>query len=373
MEEEIITLADSKISWDLQFLRFKYRIANIWARFTGNKKNVYVWERVSFYKEMWKEASSQLSAQFLELGEGIWEIRYRTRVTRINIHMVELDDPVILSLAGNKPLCYALMKEKKLPIPEHVVFKLNELDKAKRFMEENEGLFVIKPAIDTSAGMGVTTHIKSYRECRIAAALASLYNDQIIIERFIPGEAYRILLLGGKLIHASRRRGLRVKGDGKSTIKELIEGQNKRSLGQEHNDKVKQIKLDREYKSTLEAQGLSSNSVIGEGSEILVKGFDKSLDTNAEVRTVYNESVTDLICKRISEQAIRAARIINSQFAGVDIITLDSTVPLEDSGGIINEINTTPGLQHHYNLFNNEDTISPAVTVLSYLLESSSK
>jgi cyanophycin synthetase len=60
---------------------------------------------------------------------------------------------------------------------------------------------------------------------------------------------------------------------------------------------------------------------------------------------------------------------MNSGFAGIDIITLDPSVPLSESGGVINEVNTTPGLHHHYN-HANADSSGPAVDVLKCLLRS---
>jgi D-alanine-D-alanine ligase-like ATP-grasp enzyme len=87
------------------------------------------------------------------------------------------------------------------------------------------------------------------------------------------------------------------------------------------------------------------------------------------VRTVYDQSVTHLICKDIRERAERVARLLNSRFAGIDVITLDPALPLEESGGVINEINTNPGLHHHY-VCGDEDS-TPALSVLSYLLKKS--
>lgn len=363
-----MTSLDTNISLKLKLLRLKCRIGKKLNRFTKTEENVYVWSRIPLYKEIWENAAMELSAQFRELSEGIWEICYGNRLTRIYNHMVQLDDPVILSLAANKPFCYSLMKKNGLPVPEYLTFRVNELDQVKRFMEENKGFFVIKPAIGTSAGMGVTTHIKSFRECCKAVALASLYSNEIIIERLIPGECYRLLILNGELIHASRRNGIRVKGDRQSTIWQLIEKENERRKKLNGKGSLLSVHDDLDCKTTLEAQGLSIESVPKKGQEILVKSFDNPSVNNVEVRTVYNEDVTNLICGDIRKQALRAAQILNSQFAGIDIITYDPTVLLEESGGVINEINTTPGLQHHYNLLNSEET-SPAVHVLKHLLK----
>ena len=67
-----------------------------------------------------------------------------------------------------------------------------------------------------------------------------------------------------------------------------------------------------------------------------------------EVRTVYNQTVTDSICDSIRCQAELAAKIVHSDFLGIDIITTDCQIPLKESGGVVNEVNTTPALHHHY-------------------------
>ena len=327
-----------------------------------------MWGRIPLYKEIWENAAMELNAGFIELAEGVWEVRYGDRETRLNNHLVQLDDPVVSSLAAKKDFCYSMLEKNGLPIPEHLTFRFDDLSKVKLFMEENGGFFVIKPARGTSAGLGVTTHITSFRECLNAIALASLHSHEIIIERLVPGECYRILILNGEIIHASRRRGLRVRGDGQSTIGELLIQEKKCFQEFSGNDSLISLKDDRDITATLEAQRLTFESAPGAGQGVIVRSSELPSRKNVEVRTVYNENVTGLLCQDLRKQAVQAAQALNSRFAGVDIITLDPSVTLEESRGVINEINTTPGLQHHYNLLNDHGT-SPAVQVLKYLLD----
>ncbi len=359
-------------NWVIRLMQLKCRISKKWDKIRGSNNDIYVWGRVPMYKKIWQDAALELSATFTELEEGIWEICAGNMSTRLYNHMVQIDDPVITSLAAHKPFCYSAFLGSGLPIPEHLVFRLNEFDKAARFMETKTGFFVVKPAIGTSAGMGVTTHIKSVSECRNAAVLASLYNDRIIIERLIPGESYRILVLNDKVIHASRRSGLRVRGDGKSSIWQLIRDQNDRCRNVKKDAYLRLLNKDLDLKATLEAQRLTSESILDAGRDTLVKSSAYPFARTDEVRTVYTENVTNLLCDDIRNKAVQAAKCLNSQFAGVDIITLNPAVSLEQGGGVINEINTTPGMQHHYNL-RNDSGMPPAAIVLKYLLDTSSK
>jgi cyanophycin synthetase len=348
-------------------LRLKSGFYKILRRISRKERSLDMGTMIPFYKEIWQNAAKQIGAEVKELSGGIWQVSYDGRTTLIDNYKVQIDDPVVLSVAGNKCLCYSLMKEKGLPVPEYQVFGLDSIHRAKSFMENHPGnLFVIKPAIGTSGARGVTTHIRSYQECVRGTVLASLYCSKILIERWIPGESYRLLILGGRMIHAARRQGLRVHGDGNASVGELVGRENARR----RIDIKKQLPIiadsDRDYLSTLYCQSISPNSILDAGHSILVRSWASPHGEYDEDRTVFDEDVTDIIGEGLREQALRAAQAVGSQFAGVDVISLDPCRPLDQTGGAINEINTTPGLHHHYNLANEHG--SPAVAVLKYLL-----
>jgi D-alanine-D-alanine ligase-like ATP-grasp enzyme len=77
---------------------------------------------------------------------------------------------------------------------------------------------------------------------------------------------------------------------------------------------------------------------------------------------VYTERATDRICESIRRDAERAAGIVGSEFLGVDVITADPSRPLAETGGVINEVNTTPALHHHYDA---ERQAFPAAAVVA--------
>jgi D-alanine-D-alanine ligase-like ATP-grasp enzyme len=355
-------------------LRMKNRLGIMMSRLWGRKRTVYVWDRVPFYRQIWEAAAARLGARFSELAEGIWEVRRGEAKTYINIHRVQLDDAVIDNLAGNKPFCYDVMRREKIPVPDHVIFRPGELDRAWQFLNRRKSYCVVKPALETGAGMGVTTYVRSKGECRNAIALASLYSSTIILEDIVPGECYRLLVLNGRMIHAVRRRGVRVRGDGRTTIDGLVKRENELRRERKSTNDIGLIAWNRDMAATLSRQGLTFQSVPLAGREVLVQSHDRPGEKHVEVRTIYNEVVTDLICQELRQQAERAACLLHSKFTGVDVITLDPSVPLEQSGGVINEINSNPGMHHHYissshNAYNHSDDIQPAVSVLAYLLD----
>lgn len=355
-------------------LRMKKRLGIMVSRIRTRAKTVYVWERIPFYRQMWEAAAARLSAQFSELAVGIWEVRRGESKTYINIHRVQLDDAVIDNLAGNKPFCYNVLKQQHIPVPDHVIFRYDELDRARQFLNARKSYCVVKPALETGAGMGVTTHVRTMWECRNAIALAALYSRTIILEDLVPGECYRLLVLNGQMIHAVRRKGVRVRGDGRSTIAQLVKRENERRQEKKLKHAFGPITANPDMLTTLSRQGLSVESVPQDGREVLVQSHDRPGKKHVEVRTIYNEVVTDLICQGLRQHAEHAARLLHSRFAGVDVITLDPSLPLEQSGGVINEINSNPGMHHHFissshEAYDRSDDLQPAVTVLAYLLD----
>ena len=360
-------MAVSSAEKKVRLLRIWLRVRKRWHAYNGNKKEVYVWDMIPLYRKIWEQTANDLRADFTELAEGVWEIRKGDRKTRICGYKIQLDDPVLLDMAGNKSLCYDLMRRNGLPVPRYASFGFEAIDTARHFMEGAEGFFVVKPDRGTSSGLGITTHVKTYRECIRAIALASLYGKKLIIECLVPGESYRFLVLDNKVIHVSRRRGVRVQGDGESTIAQLLARNRSLKVRTDSGGADSGLVFDRDFDATLRSQGLSPDSIPEKGRVILVKSFMRNGGVNAEVRTVYDEDVTDTVCDDLREKAISAVKVIGSRMAGVDIITVDPAVSLEATGGVIIEINTTPGMHHHYRLPNDKG-FQPVHQVLRFLL-----
>jgi cyanophycin synthetase len=316
-----------------------------------------------FYRQMWQDAADRLGATMIDLANGFWRVEQGDRSTLIHNYIVQIDDPVTLNLAGDKVLCHQLLAAHGVRVPDHTAFTLPTIDRATSFMSKFPGSsFVVKPASGTSGARGVTTHITDAGECRRAAALASLYGSQLLIERWIPGESYRLLFLDGEMIHASRRRGLRVVGDGRSTVAQLVQ-----AAAPSLDSAARGCRLDLEL--TLAAQALTLESIVALHRTILAQSTRAPITDRVEIRTVFDEDATALIGRQLHDQAADAVRVIGSRFAGVDVITLDPSRSLQDTGGVVNEINTTPGLHHHYGLEGTGSQTPPAVRVLMRLLE----
>jgi D-alanine-D-alanine ligase-like ATP-grasp enzyme len=342
--------------------RRAYRASRMVSTLLGRQKTVYVWDRVPYYEAMWRAAAEHLDLELVPLSKTVWEVRGEGRtLSRINNCYVELDDPVTLYIAADKALTYRLLERAELPVPAHATFTRSSLDVLRAFVGEHPGPFVVKPSSGTGSGIGVTTHLTSYRACARAAALASLHCRDILVEQFVPGEVYRLLFIGGEFMSAVCRRGLRVTGDGHRSLGELLAMQHGEQVG-------RGAAGDRDFVVTTAAQGLSVQSVPAAGETVLVKSVASTYRDVVEIRTVYTHDVTEEVGQPLIDEARRAALALRSDFCGVDVITMDGTVSLCEGKGVVGEINTTPGLHHHYGLEGPARSEPMAETVLRFIL-----
>jgi cyanophycin synthetase len=341
----------------LPLIRFFIRLRRLLNRLFGREKTVYVDERVAEYRGYWSGAAKHLSAEFVNLSEDVWEVRLGDRRTRIANYVTEADDPVTLHVAGDKPYCLRVAQNVGLPVALVGVYELGDWPQMLSAFRAATGPLVVKPAAGSSSGLGITTQIETQREFERAIVLASLYNPTILIERSVPAESVRLLFLNGEMLHAVRRRGVRVEGDGSSTIRRLLRGIDHRSL-----------ETDRLCLHTLAVQGRSLDSVPERGRSILVRSIPTGDSQQRELRTVYDESITNLISPELRDRVSTLVQTLRCRFVGVDVLSNDPSVSLEKSGGVFLEINTTPGIHHHYHTVEERETHPVAVRVLEYLL-----
>jgi D-alanine-D-alanine ligase-like ATP-grasp enzyme len=315
--------------------------------------------RGEFYEQLWEDAAAELGAQFKRLGYGICAISRDGLVTRMRQNCTAIDDPVTLTIALNKALVNRLLAEAGLPIPRHVAFTLRTLARATAFLEQTCPC-VVKPASGTGGGQGVTTGIRTRRQLAWAATLAAQDGGEMLLEEQIPGDNYRLLYLDGVLLDAVQRRPPSVTGDGRSTIRRLVDEANTARLQRGSTISQVLITIDMDMRHTLARQGLRLSSVPAAGDVVPVKTV---INQNFAADNV---TVTDRLSPSIIADGARAARAVGVRLAGIDIITGDLSVPLAESGGVILEVNTTPGFHYHYH--KNDGSFPVAVRVLEQLL-----
>ncbi len=242
------------------------------------------------------------------------------------------------SIASDKDLTKTLLASCGVPVPEGAVVRSGEAawDEA-----EDIGLPVVVKPVDGNHGRGVTLNLMNEADVKAAYAIAAEAGDSsaVLVERYVPGNEHRLLVVGSKVVAAAKGESLFVTGDGQSTVLELCNSQintdPRRGESEEHplglvNPNDDEIKLD------LQRQGLTAVSVPQAGRKVLIQ-------PNGNVA----DDVTDEVHPDVAYVAALAARVVGLDIAGIDLVCEDISRPLEEQRGAIIEVNSSPGLLAH--------------------------
>jgi len=320
------TLIFAVLRW-VAWIRRRLAIAS------GRNRTIYVQDRRDEYMALWRSAATAIGATCGPLSEEVCEITLGDRKTRVMTYLAQFDDPVVLGLAGDKSFCYAVAARLGIPVPEPRTFDRTQLGRIWRTLSLDEAPLVVKPAEGTGSGIGVSIDVGSRYALAEALALASLFATRILVERMIPAESVRLLFLDGQMIHAVRRSGIRVTGDGTSTISELLAAQG--------------VSVDGRVQQTLARQGLTPEDTVPADGSIVARWVRPDTVSSHEQRTVYDADVTALVGRPLIDEITPLVSAIGTRFAGVDLLTNDPSRSLAASGGVFLEVNTTPGIHHH--------------------------
>ncbi len=242
-------------------------------------------------------------------------------------------------LARDKELTRMLLAAVGVPVPEGR--PVASAEEAWRFAQALGFPVVVKPR-NGNQGRGVTTLLTAPGQIEQAFALARAEDSEVICERYVAGADFRLLVVGGRLVAAARREPAQVRGDGRSTVRQLVAEVNsdpRRSAG--HATALSLIELDGIALALLAEQGLTPEAVPAAGVRVLLR-------RNANLSTGGTAAdVTDLVHPETAELAVEAARVLGLDIAGVDLLAEDIARPLAAQGGAVVEVNAGPGLRMH--------------------------
>jgi cyanophycin synthetase len=334
----------------------------MWRRRRQERELARLWPGRAVDLGIWRDAASQLGVPIREPDAGVFEIGAGEAPVRIRMHVTPIDDEGTLRLALDKAETHRLLASAGVPVPDQVRFELADLGPARRALAGG-GSWVVKPAGGTSSGQGATTGVRSDDDLRRAAVRATRSGGGLLIERRAPGDEYRLLFLDGLLLGAVRRLAPTVIGDGRSTIAELVEEENRRRLAAGGSAGIRIVTLDLDALLALQHAGLGPGSVPAEGREVAVKG-SRSQGGARDAETVAPASLSE----ELVAEASRAAEALGLRLAGVDLVTPDTGRSLAAGGGAAIEVNGTPGLHYHYLVREPEGAARVAVPILERLL-----
>jgi cyanophycin synthetase len=315
--------------------------------------------RSRFYAEAWRDAAASLGASVEPLEKDVLEIRLGRACTWTRQTTTAIDDPVTLSVAANKPLVHRLLTQRGLRTPNYFEFTLSSIAEAAAFVRRFGGEWVVKPA-NGAGGRGVTTDVISSFDLIRAAVAAAAYGPRLVVEQQVEGDLYRLLYLEGRLLDAVLRKSPSVAADGRSSVRKLIRLENRARLIGGRDLGLALVSIDLDMRRTLAKQGLTLYSIPKKGTVVTLK---RVVNENS---VADNISATHQLCKSVIEDGAVAAAAVGVRLAGVDMVTRNPGVSLAESGGVILEVNTTPGYHYHY--YQRDGGVAVAIPILSRLL-----
>jgi cyanophycin synthetase len=286
------------------------------------------------------QAAQVRGIPYRRLTEGsMVQFGWGSRQRRIQAAETGLTSAIAESIAQDKELTKTLLAAAGVPVPHGR--SVTDAEDAWKAAQEIGGPVVVKPR-DGNQGKGVAVNIKTREEVLTAFAAAHAISSDVIVERYLPGLDFRLLVVGKQLIAAARRAPPQVIGDGVHTIGQLIEQVNSDPLrGDGHATSLTKIRLDNIALATLTKQGYTIDSIPQ-------KGVPVALRNNANLSTGGTATdVTDDVHPELAARAVDAAQMVGLDICGVDIVCETVIKPLEEQGGGIVEVNAAPGLRMH--------------------------
>ncbi|MDI6034745.1 cyanophycin synthetase [Flavobacterium sp. LB2P84] len=268
----------------------------------------------------------------VQLGYGINQMRFQATITCKT-------SSIAVDIACNKELTKKMLDMASIPVASGSIC-VDENDLTETIKKIGYPI-VLKP-LDGNHGKGASINVTNWEDAVSGLAFAKEYSKRIIVEKFITGFDFRILVIDNKLVAAAKRVPAHVIGNGTDSIQQLIETTNldpRRGYG--HENVLTQIDVDRDTEDLLEKLGYTLETIPRIGEIVFLKST-ANLSTGGT-----SVDVTDMMHPENIFLAERISRVIGLDVCGVDIMAENLTQPLKENGGVILEVNAAPGFRMH--------------------------
>ncbi|MEL6930436.1 MAG: cyanophycin synthetase, partial [Cyanobacteria bacterium J06600_6] len=289
-----------------------------------------------------KEAEARKIPWMWLSARAMLQLGYGARQKRIQATLSNNTSILAVELACDKEGTKNILSNAGVPVPKGTVIEY--LDEIENAIADVGGFPIVIKPLDGNHGRGITININSLEEAESAYDLASQASKtrSVIIEQYYQGNDHRVLVINGKVVAVAERVPAHVVGNGKNTVKELIEITNQDpKRGNGHDNVLTKIVVDRTAENVLKKQGYKLSSVLP-NREIAYLRATANLSTGGVAI-----DRTDEIHPRNIWLAQRVAKIIGLDIAGIDIVTSDISKPLTETKGVIVEVNAAPGFRMH--------------------------
>lgn len=316
-----------------------------------NGKCISVYERILILKEILKEempgpstasicnAAREIGLPVIQLSNSAFcQIGYGKQGKVIEASISTNTSCVAVDISCDKLLTKELLRIQNIPVA-----KGSGVSNVINLLKEAESIgypVVLKPQFG-SKGKGVILSINDDKELLLAYDKLKQKYNEIIIEKYYEGNDYRVCVVNYEVVAASMRVPPYIIGDGKSTIKELINLLNGDDLrGDDHEKPLSKVKIDDELLKLLNNKKYTLDMVLEDGCKLFLR-------KNANLSTGGTAvDCTDIISQENKDLCVRVAKSIGLDICGVDVCIDDISKPIAKNGIII-EVNSAPGLRMH--------------------------
>jgi len=284
------------------------------------------------------EAARERGIPSIRLNDGnLVQLGYGKAQRRIWTAETDRTSAIAEGISRDKALTKELLASCGVPVPEGRM-----VESAAQAWEaaEDIGLPVVVKPLDGNHARGVSLNLNTRAEVEEAFVAAEREGSEVMVEQFIAGQEHRLLVVGGKVVAATRGEITRIHGDGRSTVAELIDSQvnSDPRRGPEEHLPLDVVRVHENPVTQLELarQGLTATSVLPIGRSAVVERTGNLA-----------QDVTSRVHPDIAYHAALAARMVGLDIAGVDLVVEDIEQALLPQGGAIVEVNAGPGLLMH--------------------------
>jgi cyanophycin synthetase len=275
-------------------------------------------------------------ASLLQLGQGKYQRRVRATMT-------SLTPALAVDIAGDKKLTTQLLAAAGLPVPRGEIVRTEQeaVAGARRI-----GYPVVTKPIDGNHGRGVILDLRDERAVRsgFTRSLDEARRKAVVVESYVTGNDYRVLVIGGHMVAVAERIPAHVVGDGRHTVRELVDRTNqdpRRGIG--HEKVLTRIKIDAVAEDLVRKQGFELDAVPQKGTFVKLAATGNMSTGGISIDRTWEAHEENV------EIAEEAARVIGLDVAGIDFLTPDISQPVRETGGAIVEVNAAPGFRMHTN------------------------
>ncbi|MFN3019538.1 cyanophycin synthetase [Chryseobacterium sp. TY3] len=268
----------------------------------------------------------------VQLGYGINQQRFQATITG-NTSSIAVD------IACNKELTKKMLDDAAIPVPTGGL--VSDVEQLEAVIKKIGYPIVIKP-LNGNHGRGQTINVNDWETAKTGLDHAQNVSKRVIVEKYVTGFDFRVLVINHKMVAAARRVPAHVIGDGENNIQYLIDLANqdpRRGYG--HENVLTEIKVDKDTNELLEKLEYSLETVPQKGEIVYLKST-ANLSTGGT-----SIDVTEMVHPENITMMERISRIIGLDVCGVDVMAENLTQPLKESGGAILEVNAAPGFRMH--------------------------